>query len=71
MNQKKILILNKNYQRYIVSLKTSCFHRYNIPNGNQPKKRTWKILDFAVPAEHRVKLKGSEKRINASTLQGN
>ena len=30
---------------------------------NKPKKRkrTYKIVDFAVPADHRVKLKESEK----------
>ena len=26
------------------------------------KKRTWQIVDFAVPADHRVKLKESKKR---------
>ena len=26
------------------------------------KKRTWKIIDFAVPANHRIKLKECEKR---------
>ena len=26
------------------------------------KKRTWKIVDFAVPADHRIKLKECEKR---------
>ena len=26
------------------------------------KKRTWKIVDFAVPADHRIKLKESEKK---------
>ena len=31
------------------------------PFNNQQKKRTWKIVDFAVPADHRVKLKESEK----------
>ena len=33
------------------------------------QKRTWKIVDFAVPADHRVKLKESEK--NTSTLLRN
>ena len=38
------------------------------PYNNQPqkkkrkKKRTWKIVDFAVPADHRIKLKESEKK---------
>ena len=35
------------------------------PNNNQPKKkqnRTCKIVDFAVPAEHRIKLKECEKK---------
>ena len=29
---------------------------------NQLKKRTCKIVDFAVPADHRIKLKKSEKK---------
>ena len=48
-------------------------------NNQQPKKkkkkkkkekekRTCRVVDFAVSAVHRVKLKGSEKRINTSTL---
>ena len=32
------------------------------PNDNQQKKRSCKIVDFAVLADHRVKLKESEKR---------
>ena len=31
-------------------------------NQQQQKKRTCKIVDFAVPAEHRIKLKECEKR---------
>ena len=31
------------------------------PNKNQ-QKRTCKIVDFAVPADHRIKLKGREKK---------
>ena len=31
-------------------------------NNNQQKKRTCKIADFAVPAEHRIKLKECEKK---------
>ena len=32
------------------------------PNNNQQnKKRIWKIVDFAVPADHRIKLKECEK----------
>ena len=30
--------------------------------NQQQKKRTWKITDVAVPADHRVKLKESEKK---------
>ena len=30
-------------------------------NNNQQKKRTCKIVDFAVPADHRIKLKEYEK----------
>ena len=31
-------------------------------NNRQKKKRTCKIVDFAVPVDHRVKLKESEKK---------
>ena len=31
-------------------------------NNNQQKKRTCKIVDFAVPADHGIKLKESEKK---------
>ena len=33
--------------------------------------RTWKIVNFAVPVDERVKLKESEKSIRTSTPQGN
>ena len=32
------------------------------PNNNQQKKRTNKIVDFAVSGDHRKKLKGCEKK---------
>ena len=32
------------------------------PNNNQPKKKTCKIVDFAVLADHRIKLKECEKK---------
>ena len=32
------------------------------PNINQQKKRNCKIVDFAVPTDHRIKLKQCEKR---------
>ena len=32
------------------------------PSNNQQKKRTCRIIDFAVSAEHRVKLKENEKK---------
>ena len=32
------------------------------PNNNQRKKRIYKIVDFAVPAVHRIKLKECEKK---------
>ena len=32
------------------------------PNNNQQKKRTYKTVDFAVPADRRIKLKGCEKK---------
>ena len=31
-------------------------------NNNQQKKRTCKIVDFAIPVDHRIKLKESEKK---------
>ena len=30
--------------------------------NNRQKKRTWKIVDFAVPAYHRINLKECEKK---------
>ena len=33
-------------------------------NNNQQKKRTCKIVDFPVPADHRIKLKECEKKDN-------
>ena len=30
--------------------------------NDQQKRRNFEIVDFAVPADHRVKLKGSEKK---------
>ena len=32
------------------------------PYNNQQKKRTYKIVNFAVPADHTLKLKESEKK---------
>ena len=32
------------------------------PNNNNKKKRFCKIVDFAVPADHRIKLKECEKK---------
>ena len=37
-------------------------------NNQQRKKRTCKIVDFAVPADHRVKLKAGEKNDNYLNL---
>ena len=31
-------------------------------NNNQQKERTYKIVDFAVPADHRIKMKECEKK---------
>ena len=36
---------------------------------NKKKKRICKIVDFAVPADHRIRLKECEKMISTSTLQ--
>ena len=38
---------------------------------NKKKKRICKFVDFAVPADHRIKLKEYERKINTSTLQEN
>ena len=32
------------------------------PNDSQQKRRTGRIVDFAVPADHKVKMKESKKR---------
>ena len=41
------------------------------PYNNQlKKKRIWKIVDFAVPADHRIKLKESEKKDKYLDLAG-
>ena len=32
------------------------------PYNQQKKKIIWKIVDFAVPADHRIKLKENEKK---------
>ena len=32
------------------------------PNNKQQKKRNCQIVDFAVPAEHRIKLKECQKK---------
>ena len=34
----------------------------NQQKRNKKEKRTWKIVDFAVPADHRIKLKEREKK---------
>ena len=43
------------------------------PHNNQQKKKKkiCKIVDFAVPADHRIILKESEKKISISTLLEN
>ena len=38
---------------------------------NNKKKRMCKIVDFAVPVDHRINLKESEKNDTTSTLLGN
>ena len=38
------------------------FGQKTRPYSNQQKKRTCKIVDVAVPADHRIKLKESEKK---------
>ena len=39
--------------------------------NNKNKMRICKIVDFAVPADYRIKLKESENKISTSTLLGN
>ena len=41
------------------------------PYDNQQKKRTCKIVDFAVPADHWIKLKEVKRKISTWTLLGN
>ena len=36
--------------------------------NKKKKKRTWKIVDFSVLADHRIKLTECEKKDNTSTL---
>ena len=38
---------------------------------NKKKKRICKIVDIAIPADHRIKLKECERRISTSTLLEN
>ena len=40
------------------------------PYNNQKKKKICKIFDFAVPADHRIKLKECEKRYKYLDLSG-
>ena len=43
-----------------------------IPYNNQQIEKTCEIVDFAVPVDHRIKLKEcGRKRISTSTLPGN
>ena len=42
-----------------------------IINNNNKKKKTCKIVDFAGPANHRIKLKECKKEISTSTSQEN
>ena len=39
--------------------------------NKKKKKKICKIVDFAVPADHRIKLKECERRISTSTLLEN
>ena len=39
--------------------------------NNQQKNKICKIVNFAVPADHRIKLKKVKRRISTSTLRGN
>ena len=40
-------------------------------NQQKKKKRICRIVDIADPADHRVKLKESERRVSTWTLIGN
>ena len=41
------------------------------PYNNQQKRENLQIMEFAVPVDHKVKLKECEKGVSTSTLQGN
>ena len=48
---------------HVNSYGTLKYRRTTRPYSNQQKKkRTWKIVDFAVPADHRIKLREYEKK---------
>ena len=36
--------------------------KFRLYNNHQKEKRIWKIVDFAVPANHRIKLKECKKK---------
>ena len=54
----KLLVFKYSYLTLMI-----CKHaNNNNNNNNQQRKRTWEIVDFAVPVDHRIKLKESEKK---------
>ena len=60
------LVLENNTHKFVWDFD---IHTDHLISGRRPdliinnnKKRTYKIVDFAVPADHRIKLKESEKK---------
>ena len=50
-------VLENNTHKLLWDFDIHTGHLMSRPNNNQKKKRTCKIVDFAVPANHRIKLK--------------
>ena len=60
---------NNNNNNNNINIYATLTYTHGSPNlgqktkhNNKQKKRTCKIVDFAVPADHRIKLKESEKK---------
>ena len=49
--------------------KSSNLIQMTTPSERQTKKRTYQIVEFAVSADHRVKLKESEKKVLRPCLE--
>ena len=62
MNDPESVLENETLQGFWYTNGSPNLGQTTRPNNNQQKKKTCKILDFAAPANHMVKLKESEKR---------